>query len=265
MRLRSHAVAEGKCMATKVEKKNFENYLAEAKSWETDKLQALEQSKRTAWVITICFGVLAFLSVLAVAMLTPLKTAVPYVIRVNDVTGSVDVVNALVDGKTTYDETMNKYHIQWYVRWREGYSKHFVGDYYKNVGLTSSPLEQAKYAQAISPQNSESPLNVLGDKGVVNITIKSTSFIKSNVALVRYTKEVSNGGPVSLTHWAATVVFQYSGTPMSEQDRAINPLGFQVVEYRNDPDQEVSEKPPLSRVPLPQAAAPALNAVPTIQ
>lgn len=252
-------------MATKVEKKNFENYLAEAKSWETDKLQALEKSKRTAWIMTICFGVLAFLSVLAVAMLTPLKTAVPYVIRVNDVTGSVDVVNALVDGKTTYDETMNKYHIQWYVRWRESYSKHFVGDYYKNVGLTSSPTEQGRYAQGISPQNPNSPLNVLGDKGAINITIKSTSFIKSNVALVRYTKEVSNGGAANLTHWAATVVFQYSGTPMSEQDRAINPLGFQVIEYRNDPDQEVSEKSSLPRASLPSMATPVLNAVPSIQ
>lgn len=258
-------MVKGSLMVTKVEKKNFENYLAEAKSWETDKLQALEKSKRTAWIITICSGVLAFLSVMAVAMLTPLKTAVPYVIRVNDVTGSVDVVNALVDGKTTYDETMNKYHVQWYVRWREGYSKHFVSDYYKNVGLTSSPTEQDKYSQGISPQNPESPLNVLGDKGTINITIKSTSFIKSNVALVRYTKEIRNGGPISLTHWAATVVFKYSGTPMSEQDRAINPLGFQVIEYRNDPDQEVSEKPSLPRASLTPMATPALHAVPSIQ
>jgi type IV secretion system protein VirB8 len=38
------------------------------------------------------------------------------------------------------------------------------------------------------------------------------------------------------SHWAATITFKYSNAPMKEKDRAINPLGFQVTEYRNDPD-----------------------------
>jgi len=260
-------VVKGSCMVTKVEKKNFDNYLAEAKSWETDKVRGLEKSKQVAWILTTFFGVLAMLSVIALAMLTPFKTSVPYVIRVDNVTGGVDVVNALVDGKTNYDEAMNKYHVQWYVRWREGYSKHLISDYYKNIGLSSAPIEQSKYAQLISRNNQNSPLNVLGDKGTASITIKSTSFIKDNVALVRYTKEISNGGVAELSHWAATIVFQYSGTPMSEQDRAINPLGFQVVEYRNDPDQEITERSLPSRATLPQDSAmpPTTLAVPSIQ
>ncbi|PKO47053.1 MAG: virB8 family protein [Betaproteobacteria bacterium HGW-Betaproteobacteria-22] len=251
-------------MATKVEKAHFESYLAEAKSWESDKVHALQKSARTAWIVTIFFGVLAVLSVVALAMLTPFKTAVPYVIRVDNATGSVDIVNALVDGKTTYDEVMNKYHIQWYVRWREGYSKPIVSDYYKNVGLTSVPAEQAKYVEIMRPSNPNSPLNVLGEKGVINIAIKSTSFIKQNVALVRYTKEVVNGSSRNLSHWAATIVFKYSGTPMAESDRAINPLGFQVLEYRNDPDQEVSGLTS-TRTVSPQPSNTAAQTVPSIQ
>lgn len=251
-------------MATKVEKQHFENYLSEAKSWENHKTLSLQKSVRTAWIVTTFFGFLAILSVIALAMLTPFKTAVPYVIRVDNATGSVDVVNALVDGKTTYDEVMNKYHIQWYVRWREGYSKHYISDYYKNIGLTSVPAEQAKYVEAVRPSNPNSPLNVLGEKGLVNITIKSTSFIKPDVALVRYTKETINGSSRTLSHWAATIVFKYAGTPMSEQDRAVNPLGFQVIEYRNDPDQEVSVQTP-SRQIVPRSVDSQLQTIPPIK
>ncbi|MGB7816290.1 MAG: virB8 family protein [Methylotenera sp.] len=250
-------------MVTKVDKKNFANYLAEAKSWETDKVVGLEKSKRLAWIIASCAGVLTFLSVFALAMLSPLKTAVPYVIRVDNATGAVDVISALKDGKLTYDEAMNKYHVQWYVRWREGYSKNLINDYYKNVGIMSSPEEQTKYSQLLTIKNPNSPLNIYGNDGNVTITIKSTSFIKDNIASVRYIKEVKDqrGAKSGTTHWVATVIFQYAGTPMSEQDRAVNPLGFQVVEYRNDPDQEISENSLPSRVVRPQEATPAASAV----
>jgi type IV secretion system protein VirB8 len=256
-------------MANKVDSKNFSNYLAEARSWETHKVRLLEKSRKQAWYIAIGAGVLSLLSVFAVAMLTPLKTSVPYVIRVDSATGAVDVVNALTNGKATYDEVMNKYHVQWYVRWREGYSKSLIGEYYKNVGLMSAQQEQSKYSQFISGKNPASPLHIYGDSGTAAINIKSTSFIKDNIALVRYTKEVTNAANPGITHWAATVVFQYAGTPMSEKDRAINPLGFQVLEYRNDPDQEVSGDSVanvLKQFKLPAAPVkPAAPIVPSIQ
>lgn len=227
-------------MVSKVDKKNFSNYLEEARSWETDKVRMLDQSRKHAWYVAIGAGVISVLSVFAVAMLSPLKTSVPYVIRVDSATGVAEVVSALTNVKTNYDEVINKYHVQRYVRWREGYSKSLIGEYYKNVGLMTSQQEQNRYGQWISPKNPGSPLNVYGDNGVATITIKSTSFIKDNIALVRYTKSVRDAGDPGTTHWAATIVFQYVGTPLTEKDREINPLGFQVIEYRNDPDQEVS-------------------------
>ena len=104
----------------------------------------------------------------------------------------------------------------------------------------SSQDEQHRYLAMIEKGNPKSPLNIYKDEGKVEIKIKSTSFIKDDVALVRYTKNELLKGVTKTTHWAATIVFAYGGNPMSEEDRAINPLGFQVLEYRNDPDQEVS-------------------------
>ncbi len=229
-------------MAGMVEKKAYTQYLAEARSWETSKVQALERSKKLAWMVTSASVLLAMLALLAVMLLTPLKTVQPYVIRVDNSTGAVDVVKTMADAKTNYDEAINKYFTQWYVRWREGYSRQLAKEYYNNVGVMSSSIEQQRYLSFFSPQNPESPLNLYRDAGIVNIKIKSTSFIGRDIALVRYVKEVVQGGnaPV-VTHWAATIRFRYEGKPMAESVSAINPLGFQVLEYRNDPDQQVGE------------------------
>lgn len=221
----------------KVEKQVFENYLKEARTWETDKVREIEKSKKVAWRVASAMTVMALLSVFAVAALTPLKKVEPYVIRVDNSTGIVNVVEALTDGKTNYDEAINKYFTQWYLRYREGYSKELAEDYYYNVGIMSSSLEQQKYYESFNPTNPESPINVYGSNAKVKIRIKGTSFINPNVALIRYTKEIERGlDKPQVTHLAATITFAYTKAPMAEKDRAINPLGFQVTEYRNDPD-----------------------------
>ncbi|WP_010103742.1 virB8 family protein [Verminephrobacter aporrectodeae] len=254
-------------MNKKVEKEDFDNYLKEARTWETDKVREIEKSKKLAWRVATAASVTAFVAVLAVAGLTPLKMVAPYVIRVDNSTGIVDVVEALTDGKTNYDEAINKYFTQWYVRYREGYSKDLAEDYYYNVGIMSSSLEQQKYYQVFNPKNPMSPLNVYGHYAKVKTRIKSTSFINPNVALVRYTKEIERGlDNPQVTHWAATITFKYTKAPMAEKDRAINPLGFQVTEYRNDPDALTPDATPQTAAPtdVPATSAPGVTVSPAV-
>lgn len=259
-------------MQSKTMKSDFDNYLREARSWETDKVRELLNSRKTAWWVASASGLIALIAVVAVAALAPLKTTEPYVIRVDNNTGTVDVVQAMKDGKTNYDEAMNKYFVQWYVRYREGYAKELAEDYYSYVGILSNGLEQQKYYAAFNPKNPLSPLNVYGNFAKVKVDIQSTSFINPNVALVRYIKKVERGldQPI-VTHWAATITFKYLGAPMKEKDRGINPLGFQVAEYRNDPDAAVNnivapEAAPQLAAQNPSAGSvvPAVAAFPTV-
>jgi hypothetical protein len=37
-------------------------------------------------------------------------------------------------------------------------------------------------------------------------------------------------------NWNAILTFKYTTAPEHEKDRVINPLGFQVVNYRSDPE-----------------------------
>lgn len=244
-----------------VKAKDFKKYLSEARSWETDSLLAAERSKKVAWVVASVASLIALAAVLAVAGLTPLKRTDLKIVRVDNATGVVDVVTEMPDAKTSYSEAVNKYFAQAYIKYREGYSRELAEEYYYNVGLMSGQGEQRRYGEFFSPKNPQSPLNVYGTAARLKVRVKSVSFIKENVALVRYVKEVERGGSErpQASHWAATVIFKYSGAPMSEKDRAINPLGFQVTEYRNDPDSgaEAQSAAPVAQqevtVPAPQS------------
>jgi len=216
---------------------DIKQYLAETASWETDKVLELTKSRQTAWRISVVSITVAFMAVAAVALLTPLKTTEPFVIRVDNSTGVVDVVKTLKHGETNYEESLNKYFVQLYVRNREGFNKETAADTYYSVGILSNNNEQQKFQEFFQPKNPRSPLNVYGQYAKVRISVKGVSFVKPTVALVRYAKEIERSGEKpEVSHWAATVTFKYVGTPMAEKDRAFNPLGFQVTDYRADPE-----------------------------
>ncbi|WP_417536622.1 virB8 family protein [Methylophaga sp.] len=227
-------------MSEAKDKKATQEYLKQANFWELDKTSSLNRSNKVAWSLAV-FGLgLAAVCAWSVGQLAPLKTVEPYVIRVNETSGSVDIVTALKNGKTTYEMALNKYFIAKYIRAREGYSRQLAEEFYYTVGLLSGKDEKKRYFNWFNPKNSDSPLNIYDESEKVMIDIQSISPIgdkDNNIALVRYIKKVEHGNtPPTKTHWAATVRYSYTTAPTNERDREINPLGFQVVEYRNDPD-----------------------------
>ena len=147
-------------------------YLAEARSWETDKVQQAERSKRIAWRVAIGSAAIAGTAVAAVAMLVPLKTVEPFVIRVDRTTGIVDVVSPLKNTKPAYEETVSKYFLAKYLRAREGYSRSTAEADYETVALMSAPALQQQYYERFRPENPASPLNVYGSSAKVRIDVQ---------------------------------------------------------------------------------------------
>ena len=225
-------------MASMVEKKQFSKYLAEAKSWESEKVRALEVSKRTAWVVAIVASLLAAISIVTVALLTPTQRVEAYVVRVDSGTGLVNVVRSMKDGDTNYDEAINKYFTQAYVRYREGYFQERAQEFYYNVGIMSSSQEQARFLKIYDPASSGSPLNVYKNAGRSIITIKNTYLDGPGAARIQFTKEEDFAGKNhKTTQWTAMVYYRFTGAPMSDKDREINPLGFQVLNYTASEDK----------------------------
>lgn len=215
---------------------SLKEYFDKARRFDQDRMVSAERSKRIAWFVAVVASVLACVSVAGVVALTPLKTVEPFVIRVDNSTGIVDVVSAMASAAGSYDEEVTKYFAARYVRAREGYVWSEAEENFRTASLMSNAAEQQRFAAAYRGGNPESPQNVYGRSATSRIGIKSISLINSNVVSVRYTRTITRGEDVRTTHWVATITYSYANAPISSSDRLVNPLGFLVSEYRADPE-----------------------------
>ncbi|ASV84550.1 type IV secretion system protein virB8 [Ochrobactrum quorumnocens] len=215
---------------------NLKSYFEKARRFDQDRLIQIERSNRIAWSIAIAASLVAVVSVCAIAGLTPLKTVEPFVVRVDNSTGIVDVVSALTSTAGTYDEAVTKYFAAKYVRAREGYVWSEAQENFRTIALLSVQAEQDRFAGHYRGSNPESPQVTYGRAATARISIASISLINQNVISVRYMRTVTRGEDVRATHWVATLTFSYANAPMSSTDRLVNPLGFVVSEYRSDPE-----------------------------
>lgn len=209
-----------------------------ARTWEYDRMRAAVQSKRLAWGVAGGACALAVASVAAVVMLTPLKSVEPYVIRVDKASGETQVVTALKGPQPrTYEDAVNRYFISQYVRLREGWLNDAARENAYAVMLMSEPAEASRYLNGVQSSNRIAPSNIYGDKGFVSISVRTISFLSPTVAQVRYSKIITFGQNTPVAqNWNAIMTFKYTTAPEHEKDRIINPLGFQVVNYRSDPE-----------------------------
>ena len=212
-------------------------YFDEARRWDEDRLASALRSKQLAWTVAAGAGVLALAAVGAVAALSPLKSVEPFVVRVDQSTGAVDVMSGLKGSdQLTYDEAVSKYFLALYVRAREGWLPQAAEQDFKQVAILSASPEQERWADFFRPTNAQSPQVLWGDNGVSLIDVRAISFVSAKVADVRFHRTVRQAQQTSESDWIATIAFTYTKAPMNEADRLRNPLGFQVVSYRSDPE-----------------------------
>jgi type IV secretion system protein VirB8 len=217
------------------DKDDIKAYFAEAASWDHDRLLAANRSKRLAWTIASVAGGLAIIGVAAVAMLAPLKTVAPYVITVDKATGASEITSQLSgDRHASYEEAVSKYFLADYVRNREGWIPQARKEFFEGVLAMSARDEQARWIAFYGKDNPKSPQAVFTDLDTVFIAIKSVTFVSKNVAQVRFTKTLQRGSIATDTPAIATVTFDTTDTPTTEQQRFKNPLGLEVQTYRAD-------------------------------
>ncbi|MCZ2328938.1 virB8 family protein [Bartonella sp. F02] len=214
----------------------FDEYVKEARSFDIDRMHGMRLQMRLFMVLTILFGLMTIALALAVVALTPLKTVEPFVIRVDNSTGIVDTVSALKEAPQNYDEAITRYFASKYVRAREGFLLSEAESNFRTVSLLSSSEEQNRFAKWYAGNNPQSPQNIYRDM-IVTVTIKSISFLSKDLIQVRYYKMIRDfAGKESISHEVAVLNFSYINAFIGVEDRLINPLGFQVFEYRSDPE-----------------------------
>ena len=167
-------------------------YFEAARGWDYDRAQAERRSARRAWLIAAVATTVALTAVVAVAALTPLTSVQPFVIRVDNATGVVDVVPVL-KGKVAESEAVTRYLITQYVITRERYVPALAEADYETTGAFHTPRLNQAWAAYWNRSSPESPLNLHADGSSVRVQVTAVSFLspasgRRDLAQVRFAR-----------------------------------------------------------------------------
>ena len=206
-------------------------------NWEATRVSDLEKSRKLAWMFAGLMGFCLVVAVIALAMLTPLRRTVPYVVKQDAQTGNLEVLEAFDNRVIGNQELLNKYWARRYVVSREQYNWWLVGADYDTVAALTDPGIFAEYGNQF-----------LGDKGLDKVfgdfterRIKVLSIAPSPTnaqqMVVRFERTtVSKGAVVEApTVFVVNMTFRYNPNAYASEAELIrNPMGFQVFSYRRD-------------------------------
>lgn len=228
-----------------------------ADSWSVSVTDTLERSRRVAWLVAAGFGALALLLAIALVILLPLKTVEPYTLLVDRQTGHVEALAPLSRETVAPDAALTRSFLVQYVIARESFDIDSLQDDYRKVALWSAGEARQQYMGRMQANNPASPLASLPRRAIVRTEIVSVSSLSANRSLVRFVTQRSDPGsqPEAPQHWAAVVSYGFSSADMTEADRLLNPLGFQVTRYRRDAET-LAEPIPSSPVADPRLQPP---------
>lgn len=220
------------------------DYFTSAQSWHYDRYESqLIQANRWLLAFWIQIGVSSLL-VLSLALLLPLKTLVPLVIRQNTQTHEVFV------DKIDHDYLPHRNEVESdlvrYVILRETYSSVDLALRYKQVLLESNKACAGEYQKTQTNTNPESPVNLYGVDGTRTIHVEDVVFLTNknmktsgnemmtNLAKVDFVSTDTIHSQTVQKYWVATIAWEYRGTPQDKDAAWHNWNGFTITYYRVD-------------------------------
>lgn len=235
----------------KPSREGLDAYYREADSWASDRIGSLRRSRRIAWLVALGAAAVAMAEAAALVVLMPLKTVEPYTLLVDRTTGFVQALKPLDPGQITPDRALIQSMLVQYVIARENFDVNTLQADYHKVGLWSADQARTDYVNLMQPSNIDGPLVVYPKTSIIETRVKSISPLNGQSALVRFdTIRRDQGGQRQPAQpWVAVIQYRFTGEPMSTEDRFLNPLGFQVLEYRRAPEALSSPEPSSDQLP----------------
>jgi type IV secretion system protein VirB8 len=214
----------------------MQEHFKAGETWDQEVFANMRQSRNRAWAVAF-FGMgSAVLSLICLALLLPLKTFAPYVVTVDRQSGYVEVTKGIYGGDLSQDEAVTQSNLVRYVSARESYNPVVLRENYDFVALLSSGEASKEFRQLWDGKNPDNPSIVYGKNAGIDVKIKSISLLNDKTAAVRFLRELHENDQTHVSHWNAIINFQYVQKPEKMADRFVNPLGFQIISYRINPD-----------------------------
>jgi type IV secretion system protein VirB8 len=220
----------------------LEGYFAEAISWDADRATQHRRVLRLAFLVAGAGWGCAVVMGLALTILMPLKRVEPFLIRVDNSTGLVDVVPVYA-GQASMPEAVTRYFLDHYVTVCERFDFATAESDYEECGAFHTAARNQAWYERWARTNPASPLNLYKDGSSLRAQVSAVSFFErgsgvSDLAQVRYTKakRPTGGAEEQVTHWIATVQYTYAEPSKDPKVRRWNPLGFKIIEFRSEPE-----------------------------
>jgi type IV secretion system protein VirB8 len=212
-------------------------YFAEAASWDADRRALGRRTVRLALTVAGAGWIAVVALTVALMLLIPLKHVEPFVVRVDNSTGVVDVVPVYA-GHAAMPEAVTRYLLTHYVTICERFNYATAESDYEECGAFHTAQRNQLWYALWNPTNPASPLNVYKDGSSVRAQVTAVSFFKrasgvGDLAQVRYVKSKRTAGSSSEepTHWIATLQYVYADPSSDPKVRAWNPLGLKIVDF----------------------------------
>jgi len=154
------------------------------------------------------------------------KSLEPYVIEINEKTGTAVVVQQITSQTFTANEVMKRYFINKYVQSGLSYNPRNYKENSEEVRLFSTSQIFNEYRNRINPYS-------LGSESQIEVKIRSLLFKDNMNVEIRTTREINIVGQKPSTKNEIIYMTFYFAPELqlSIEERLINPLGFQVSKF----------------------------------
>lgn len=221
-------------------KSKLEQLEKQGANWYLDRYESVRVERNRYFVLTIICLLALILSVIANLLLSPLKTAVPYVIEVNKGNGMTTVLKPADNKFIKENEAVTVYFLYKYMNARMSYDYQLRQINANIVRALSTTQTYQEYAKQMDTTNPNSPIRRYQDIHKVQMKITGYSFPYEDIAQIHFYLELvdnnvsstANTNPVR-QYWQATIKFAYANAPLPTDDRInYNPLGFFVTSFQ---------------------------------
>ena len=215
----------------------MKNDFNSAMDYEASFRYLIDKSNKRAWLIAFVSIFIAIISIVAVVLLTPLKTIEPYVIRVDNTTGMVDILTMLDEKEISSNEALDKYFISQYVKAREGYYYELLNQDYLLTQLMSSEKVANEYRAWYEGENARDQILKNSNEvkvQILSIVLGNSNGVKTSTIRAKIITKNLNTRGLSESTKVITLSYDYILAKASEENRILNPLGFKVTNYRID-------------------------------
>lgn len=206
--------------------------------WEAELAENLRRSSRRATGLNYVLMVLVALLVVSLVALLPLKQTIPYVVRVDALTGATEIGQTVKD-YVSESELNDKHWVKEFVVSRERYNYRLLQHDYNIVKFLAGDVSWKQYDELFSGTNSldrQYGENVQNTPSIVSITLTKNGDQKfATVRLTVEQRDMRSEGKTRTLHKVATLRYEYKQRLfVREADAIENPFGFTVLAYQTD-------------------------------